>query len=113
MEFELFAGFNPYFTGSNSGSGHPIRERHLSGGVSILILLEVILEGSGSCHTVSKFPVSILILLEVILEEERATFLCYRDEVSILILLEVILEELFFVFRLLLVFLFQSLFYWK
>ena len=40
----LEASFNPYFTGSNSGSFYVFLEIHFLRLVSILILLEVILE---------------------------------------------------------------------
>ena len=66
---ELSRGFNPYFTGSNSGSLPSFLNLGNLSRVSILILLEVILE-----VIICLIPllihhlVSILILLEVILE---------------------------------------------
>ena len=61
-------GFNPYFTGSNSGSLELLISSLPNFGVSILILLEVILEETSACQVLFDTVVSILILLEVILE---------------------------------------------
>ena len=71
----MLSGFNPYFTGSNSGSLKSARVWRVSYHVSILILLEVILEDGTPTNSLGLwFLVSILILLEVILEE-RSTLL--------------------------------------
>ena len=83
------SSFNPYFTGSNSGSSKVRSSYEHKEEVSILILLEVI--------------------LEAFLYEQNDRLLL----VSILILLEVILEVAYDVLYVLNIALFQSLFYWK
>ena len=64
----LFKSFNPYFTGSNSGSAFCSERLNKPVIVSILILLEVILEAFQNLPLFVPELVSILILLEVILE---------------------------------------------
>ena len=80
--------------------------------VSILILLDVVLEVSCSSPTDPLIIVSILILLDVVLEGCNCRFLQLGIWVSILILLDVVLE----VFLMIICYLprqeFQSLFCW-
>ena len=65
----MISSFNPYFTGSNSGSSKVRSSYEHKEEVSILILLEVILEAFLYEQNDRLLLVSILILLEVILED--------------------------------------------
>ena len=85
--------FNPYFVGCYSGSNSKFHDWNPIRIVSILILLDVILEDSQGKQKGISHVVSILILLDVILEAIVDQAYQLRLVVSILILLDVILEE--------------------
>ena len=69
MQKSIVSSFNPYFVGCYSGSDHPVKVLNRYVLVSILILLDVILEVHITYKSESDvYVVSILILLDVILE---------------------------------------------
>ena len=69
---DLVKGFNPYFAGSSSGRYCNIMCDRKLDTVSILILLEVVLEEYYQRASGATNVVSILILLEVVLEAAGA-----------------------------------------